>query len=212
MTVLLPMLGLLLCWGLRSSGWPRRPWLKGVGALCALALLADLVLALLATPGALLLPLEDGMQATVCDLRTLRCATRDVGGQRALDVYTQAGDDSLKPRRTLIAPATAPAQAGAQTRMTIAVRPLRNAAPGAGAGELISVLPVRQLGHSGNVLVELRSARLPAIFGPTPGVYSARNYHVFLHLAAAQLRAQGLQEFAFSPLRHEAAARAFGLH
>ena len=182
---------------LRRAGW----W------ACTLLVATSLGASLLATPGCLLLPLDAHLQATVCPPDEAVCREEPVSGRSAYDVYRAAGDDPLKPRHTFIAPS---ANAG-PVRMAAVVRVLRTQ-PGQGASAgPVRALPTGRLGASGNVVVELFGDRLPAVFGAEPHPWSSRNYYVFLHLAARALRAQGLQQFALSPLRHDGDARGFGL-
>ena len=54
------------------------------------------------------------------------------------------------------------------------------------------------------------SAALPAVFDTASSAFSSANYDVFLHLTAAELRAQGLQAFLMAPLRNHADARRLG--
>jgi hypothetical protein len=161
------------------------------------------------------MPLDDTLQATVCD--KLGCRTQPTAGRSAFEVYQAAGDDALKPNHTFIAPADA-ATAG-HSSMLVVVRALRTvpvSAPTvegvAGATGLTDVRarPVRQVGGTANVLVELSGAGLPAVFGTAAHAFGNRNYHVFLHRAAATLQGQGLADFVLSPVRDPSDGQAFG--
>lgn len=202
----LALLALLGAWAWRAQDgrqrWTRRLVIGAAGLAVAGSVFASLVSNL----GALLLPLPVAAHATACDLKALTCRSWPVGGSTALDVYRQAGDDALKPRHTMIAetPGTT------ENRLALVVHPLRTGAAQPATG-LIRVHTVASLPGSGNVAIELHTTSLPRVFGPQPTPLSSRNYHVFLHLSAAQLRAQGLQGFVMAPLRHAADAAAFGL-
>lgn len=193
------------------QGLPRparsRPVALGLGLACAGGVAWAVLGALVATPLALSLPLDEGTEATRCDLGSLHCTRLPVHGQSAYAVYRSTGDDPLKPHHTFIAPQQAP---GA-SQLVALIHPLRTVAPRVTPGSAVAVTPVQRMAGTANVVVALRAATVPAIFNPAPSAFSTRNYHVFMHLAAAQLRAQGLQDFALVPLLRQADADAVGL-
>lgn len=206
----LAILGLLAAWAwpARQPGTRRlRAWAATVGAL---GLVGSQVAALLGSPAALLLPLPDGMQATSC-LPAQACRRLPVAGQRAFDVYRQLGDDPLKPRHTLLAPDGA----DGASRLLVAIVPLQtgtaSSASGNPAQPPVHLAALQPLPNGAGVLVAASSSALPRIFLATPGPFSAANYHVFLHLAAAGLRSQGLTAFTLAPLRHQQDAVALDL-
>lgn len=187
----------------RWANWLRR----GVGLTCAATLARDLAASLMATPLALLAPLPAGTEATICDTLAGTCARQPVTGRRALDVYRNAGDDPLKPHHTLIAPA----QSVGGSRLLLAIHPLSTQRATRRVGQAVSVQPVTALPHGAGVLVQAESTTLPTIFNAAPSAFSASNYYVFLHQAAAQLRAQGLADYVMAPVRNSADARALGM-
>lgn len=202
----LAVLGALAAWAwrpARSSG----QGLRGTLLLgCTLGVLASLGASLIATPLALLAPLPDGMRATVCRREVSGCVRSSVAGQRAFDVYRQAGDDPLKPRHTLLS--TGPD--ADRSRLLFAVHPIDTRPPEALRHHPVSVQPHGALPGGSGVLVEALSTTLPTVFDAAPSAFSSANYYVFLHLAAAELRAQGLAAFLLAPLRSESDARALG--
>jgi hypothetical protein len=189
---------------------PRSPPVLALRPLllfvCASIVVVSLAASLLGTVAALLLPLDAGMRAVVC--RAQACVRQDVTGQSAFEVYRRAGDDPLKPQHTFIAPG---ASFGAPVRLAVVVRPLQTQVADSRPAAPVRAEPVEQLAGAANVLVELTAAELPQIFGGTPHPFGNRNYHVFLHRAAATLRSQGLATFVLSPLRDDADLRALGL-
>lgn len=200
----LAVIAALVAWAARDTAWPR---LRRIGGGLAAGVVAtSLAASLVATPLTLLLPLPDGATATVCrDARA--CIDEPVGGRSAFDVYRQAGDDPLKPRRTLIAERPG----AAVSTLDFAIQPLDARTPSAPAASVIAVQARRALPGRPGVLVQARTTRLPTIFDTAPGPYSAANYYVFLHLTAATLRAQGLDRFVMAPVRGVDDARALGL-
>lgn len=178
---------------------------------CAALVTAQLLGSLSGTPAALLLPLPAGTSAVHCVHATLRCVAHEVGGRRAFDVYREYGDDALKPRFTYIDTESPGRRDPAAVRMTAAVRPLTTGAPQRVDDAMLNTEPQGRIAHTGNVWVTWSSGLLPNVFGAAPHDFSSRNYYVFLHLAAAGLRAQGLHSFVLAPLRHAGDARAFGL-
>ena len=203
----LAVLGALAAWAWR----PARPlgrWLRGTAVgVCTAGVLASLAASLIATPLALLTPLPDGMRATVCRREAPGCVQFDVAGQRAFEVYRQAGDDPLKPRQTMLS--TGPA--AGRSRLLFAVHPVSTRPPEALRYRAVSVLLQGPLPGGVGVLVEAVATRLPTVFDAAPSAFSSANYYVFLHLTAAELRAQGLSTFLLAPLRSHADAQALGL-
>jgi hypothetical protein len=197
----------LLCWATWPAAQRRRRAGAAFGLGCGAVVAASVLGSVVATPLALWVPLPDDTEATLCDLHTLQCRQEAVGGQHAIDVYRRAGDDPLKPHHTFIAPAgsVGPSQ------LTAVIHPLRTVAPRADAPTLVQVLPGQRVGPTANRAVALQSTELPTLLNAAPTPFSTRNYHVFMHVAAAQLRAQGLQEFALVPVLRQADADALGL-
>jgi hypothetical protein len=220
--------------GLQAAGFRSR-LARAAQALCASCVAVALIGAVVRGPLELAAPLPSGATAFRCDLSSGLCQDEPVGGQTAFEVYRAAGDDALKPRRTMIA-----MSAARQTVvLPVVVHALSSTAPGprdpplpypvAGpradgppgavladsrhgpARQALNALPMRPVGEPGNVLVLLRSDALPPIFGNAPTAWSQRNYHVFLHLGAAALRAQGLDRFVVVPLLRPSDAAGFGL-
>ncbi len=185
------------------SGRAMRPMLVFV---CASMGVVGVAASLLGTAATLLMPLDADMRAVVC--RADACVRQEAGGRSAFEVYRLAGDDPLKPRHTFIAPESS---FGPTVRLAAVVRPLRSQPPAARPAVPVRALPVEQVPGAGNVLVELTAAGLPQIFGGAPHPFGNRNYHVFLHRAAATLHSQGLQSFVLSPLRDAADLHALGL-
>lgn len=199
------MAGLGLCLQ-RPHSPARRAMRPMLVFVCASMGVVGVASSLLGTAATLLLPLDSEMRAVVC--RADACVQQDAGGRTAFEVYRQAGDDPLKPRHTFIAPLSS---FGPTVRLVSVVRPLTTRTPAARPAAPVQALPIEQLPGAANVLVELTAAGLPQVFGGTPHAFGNRNYHVFLHRAAATLRAQGLQGFVLSPLRDPADLHALGL-
>ncbi len=185
------------------SGRAMRPMLAFV---CASMGVVGVAASLLGTAATLLMPLGADMRAVVC--RADACVRQDAGGRSAFEVYRQAGDDPLKPRHTFIAPESS---FGPTVRLAAVVRPLHTRPPAGRLAAPVQALPIDRMPGAANVLVELTAAGLPQVFGGTPHPFGNRNYHVFLHRAAATLRSQGLQSFVLSPLRDAADLHALGL-
>jgi hypothetical protein len=203
-------LALLVALALRVAGWPGLHWrlltLACAGVVC-LAMLGSVVRG----PLALAQPLAPGSIVLRCDLASQRCDESPASGRAAFDVYLAAGDDPLKPQHTIIASA---ATAGARHAITlpVVVHPVRSAQPSAASPTgAVTAVPLHALGEQGNVLVLLQADALPELLGATPTPWTQRNYHVFLHLGAAALRAQGLDRFALVPLLRPSDAASFGL-
>lgn len=201
------VIGALAAWAWRPVTASRR-WLRsGVALSCALAVLGSLIASLIATPVVLLAPLPQDTYATLCERVGGECEQHLVEGQRAFDVYRHAGDDPLKPRRTMLSTGR---ELGL-SRLMFAIHPLKTQRPTLLRATAVSVRPMAALSGAAGVLVEAEARSLPVIFGGRPGPFSTANYYVFLHQVAAVLRAQGLDEFIMAPLRSEADARALGL-
>lgn len=200
-------IGALGAWAWRPRAASRR-WLRsGVALSSTLVLLGSFIASLIATPVVLLAPLPQDTYATICERVGGECEQRLVEGQRAFDVYRNAGDDPLKPRRTML---SAGHQAGL-SRLMFAIQPLKTRSPSLPGAKAVSVRPMTAISGADSVLVEAETRSLPAIFGERPSPFSTANYYVFLHQVAAALRAQGLDEFIMAPLRSETDARALGL-
>lgn len=187
----------------QRRGLGRAAFGLGCGAAVAVSVLG----AVLAGPVALWLPLAEGTEATLCDLHTLQCRQEAVGGQHAADVYRRAGDDPLKPHHTFIAPAGAVGP----SQLSAVIHPIRTVTPRLDVPALVRVRPGQHVAGTANIAVALQSTELPTLQNAAPSAFSTRNYHVFMHIAAAQLRAQGLQEFALVPLLRQSDADALGL-
>lgn len=205
--VTLAVIGALSAWAWHPAAPALRRLRTGATLLCASVIGAALASALIGTPLAMLAPLPDDTQATVCRPPGVDCVRHAVGGQRAFDVYRQAGDDPLKPRHTLLAKP----QDDGVSRLLLAVVPLRLQPATPRPAAAVDVQARQALPHGAGVLVEARSNTLPVIFNASAGPFTAANYHVFLHLAAATLRAQGPAEFIMAPVRGDADAQALGL-
>lgn len=192
----------------RSSGSvAQRSAARAVFAVAAVVLALRGAGAWIEGPVALWLPLEPGTVAYVCDPLRDRCVREAVDGRAAADVYRAAGDDPLKPRRTIIA-AGAPGTDG--TRL-FALVPLegdgpasRAVGPGGAAVPLAGALVrIEVVGRAGGIGAPVIAASLPGVptpFGDAPTPLSSRNAYVHLHLTAAALRAHGLDAFALAPL------------
>ena len=172
---------------------------------------ATVLASLLETPVALALPLAEGTRATSCELGTRACTHRSAAGESAFEVYRLSGDDPLKPRRTFI---WHESDAG-RNDWVVVLRPIafasRRVAAAGAAGPALHATPLRALPEAASTLVSLQSDTLPRLFGSEPGPFTSHNYYVFLHLAAAELRAQGLGEFALVTLRDARDAQRIGL-
>ena len=203
----LAVLGALAAWAWRPAGALGSRLRVAVSGVCTLGVLASLGVSLIATPLALLTPLPDGMRATVCRRDATGCVQFDVAGQRAFDVYRRAGDDPLKPRQTMLS--TGPATG--RSRLLFAVHPIATRQPVALRHRPVAVRLQGPLPGGAGVLVEAEATALPAVFDTASSAFSSANYYVFLHLTAAELRAQGLQAFLMAPLRNHADARRLGM-
>ena len=202
----LAILGLLAAWAWPAVGTVHRR-LRALAAMAgAVGVLASLAAALLGSPAALLLPLPEGMQATSCR-PAQPCLRVPVAGRHAFDVYRDLGDDPLKPRHTLLAHR----DDDGDSQLLMGVQPLRTGTPSGSPGNPVQLTALQPLPDGAGVLVSARTQQLPRIFLPAPGPFSAANYYVFLHLTAAGLRAQGLQDFTMAPLRHHQDSVALGL-
>ncbi len=199
------LLGLLAWLALPGTGRGAGAWARrAAGGLALLGWITSLI----ETPMTLGLPLPAGTVATVCTHGPIRCATRPVAGESAIRVYRDSGDDPLKPRHTLL---HRPEETGT-SRMAAVVRPVQTGAASAAIDDpAVVVQPLRALPGRQAVLVELVANGLPPIHADAPGPFTARNHQVFLHLAAARLRAQGLNAFALAPIRNDADVRRLGL-
>lgn len=165
--------------------------------------------------GAVWLPLEAGIAATHCPPDAAACHSVPVAGRTTVEVYRSFGEDPLKPRYTFIHAEgvledtrllavvqarrvrTGPTPVSASMRSTHADGPIDV--------RVVLAEPVRSL-----VLVEVSAHRMPRIFDAVPGPHTTHNHHVLLHIAAARLRTQGLEEFSFVPLRNREDIDAFG--
>ncbi len=202
-------IALLLALAWRAAAPLQRLARRAAVGLAAAAVGLGVVVSMATTPLLLLVPLGADARAAVCDLPNLACRQRSAAGERPIDVYRDAGDDALKPRRTMIF------RAGDEgpSRLLLVVHPLRTASARAVTGSAAAVRPLNTTARPGSVLVEADAgAGLPRLFGSEPAPFSSPNYYVFLHLVAARLRSQGLADFAVVPLRDAADARAFGVH
>ena len=182
---------------------------------CAGVVAAAMLQSVIQGAGAVWLPLEAGMAATHCPPDAATCHSVPVAGRTTLEVYRSFGEDPLKPRYTFIhdggisedtrllavvqarSVRTGPMPLSAPMRSTDADGPIDV--------RVVLAEPVRAI-----VLVEVSAHRMPRIFDAVPGPHTTHNYHVLLHLAAARLRMQGLEEFSFVPLRNREDIDAFG--
>lgn len=202
-------IALLLALAWRPATPVQRLVRRATAGITAVAVAVGVVISLATTPLLLLVPLDAAARVAVCDLQSLACLQRSVAGERPIDVYRDAGDDALKPHRTMIF------RAGDEgpSRLLLVVHPLRTTAARPVTGGAVAVRPMQATARPGGVLVEAAAgADLPRLFGSGPAPFTNSNYYVFLHLIAARLRSQGLVDFAAVPLRDPADARAFGLH
>lgn len=145
-------------------------------------------------------PLPAGTTALRLDLQSLVSERRAVGGRSALAVYTELGEDPLKPRRVLLLgpDATSPAPRfpllviarGTGPNHTVASPPWPVT-----KGAAASSRPDAQL-----LVLETRPGPLARAFSVEP-LLQQNNYYVLLHGLAAQLRAAGLARFVIVPLR-----------
>lgn len=203
----LAILGALAAWGWHPATAHGRRLRTAAAAVGLAGVMGSTAAALLGSPAALLLPLPDGMQATSC-LPAQACRSLPVAGLRAFDVYRSLQDDPLKPRHTLLAHQR---DVGAPSQLLMAIQPLRTEQAGRLPGNPVQVDVLQALPGGAGVLVSARTDTLPRIFQASPGPFTAANYHVFLHLSAASLRAQGLVDMTMAPLRHHRDSAALGL-
>lgn len=204
------VLGALAPIGVRGDGATQARIARcavAVRVTCAGVAAAALLQSLAMCIGTLWLPLAAGTMATHCPPAASACTAQDVSGRTALDVYRSFDEDPMKPRYTFVHDAD---EIGPTRLFAVVVPRATQRATGPAAHDAVSVQPLQPASGRGGVLVEARADGLPRIFGDAPGPHSAHNYYVFLHVVAARLRAQGLAEHAFVPLRSARDARAFG--
>lgn len=204
------LVGALAALSALAGPWRRRPAARAVAWAAGLPfLLLSLGGALLAGPGRLQAPLPAGTRATVCDLQTLACTSRSVQGESALQVYADAGDDPLKPRRVLIWRQGLDDPGSGVVSLLAVVRPMAFGPQRADAAKLLEVRPLRRVTGTDNLWLGLRSQALPRVHADPPAPFGDHNHAVLQHLIAAQLRAQGLHGFTLALVGSHDDAAAF---
>ncbi len=198
----------LVCWAFRAAAGGLAGMAALMAALCFLGVsyLDDA----LSGTGLLLRPLPAQARIVVLDATgsEARDASTALRGATPLAVYRRFGDDPLAPRRVLIDAhppdpvATVPSRPGRE--FAFALRFIRGQpAPSTASGGPYSLLAATRVPDRANTAIFLfrtASPLIPPFFTVSSTALDRNNFEVHLHLVAAALRAQGLDEFMLMPL------------
>lgn len=185
------------CVALRRR-WPRRIATVTLGLLLGALYAREFI----AGPAALLSPLSAGARAVVFDKEGEAPRQVAVGGRTPLAVYRALGDDPAKPRRVFLSqPGDEDAAASDFPFVLRLVEAGQAAVPAIPPVlRVVSATPLAGVPNAALFNARAEPGLLPAPYGAIADARTHANYHAYLHLLAATLRAQGLQEFALVPV------------
>jgi len=198
----------LLCWAFReeAGGLARMAALAAALGLLGVSYLDD------AWSGTGLLLRALPMQARIVVVDAAGSESRDASaamrGATPLAVYRRFGDDPLHPRRVLIEARPPDPEAMAAARpgreFAFALRFIRGQpAPSTvtvGPYSLLAATRVPDRTNTAVFLLRTASPLIPPFFTASSTALDQNNFEVHLHLVAAALRAQGIDEFMLMPL------------
>lgn len=199
----LSLLGFAAWFALPATMLLRRRWQRRGGTAVLGLLLGALYLReFVAGPAVLLAPLPPGASAIVSDGPDQRFRRIEVAGHTPLAVYRAFGDTPTKPRRVFLSEPGDEDAAARDFPFVLRVIDAGNATVDAPpqALRLVSATPLAGVPNAALLHARAAPGLLPSPYGAVADARAHANYHVFLHLLAATLRAQGLREFVLVPV------------